>query len=717
MPPVAAAVVAAVSSYAASFSIGSFLLSTAMSMGLSAISRALTPKPKGGNTSFGQSGLTTTVREPLTSRKVIYGQTRVSGPMVFVGGTSDNKYLHMVIVLASHEVQSIDEVWINDYVIPNDWINPTTGLVNQGRYNNIIRIRKYLGGTGQTASPELVSEIDGWTTDHKLSGIAYLYIRMEYNVDAFPGGIPNISAFVRGKKIFDPRVNATSFTTNAALFQYDYLSNSEYGLGAQDDINTSVIQSSANISDEIVDTASKNYTVSAVDTATEIITLSGDVLELYLADRVQVASTGSLPTGLSSSTDYYVIPYQFKDTPRLQLAASFDDAMAGTAINLTTAGSGTITITKTGEPRYHGGGVIDTEPYIEDNLKDLLSATGGLITYVGGKWLIKVAAYAAPTVTLTDDDFIAPISVQTRLSRKDRFNAIKGIFRSILNLDTPSDWPALASTTFAEDDLESIWREYNTPFTQRAQNARRIAKIELLRARQEIAVTAICNLRALQIQCGDNVKVTNARMGWTEKVFEVTNFALTSDGNKEPNFGVKLTLRETDESVYDWNTSEEQDVDPAPNTNLPNAYDVSAVSGVAFNSRSVDTVGGDNFYILSLQWNVHPDTFVTNGGGYEIQFKQSSDSDWKPSFTVPGLVTYSDIASASVGVAFDVRIRAVNNLGVRSSWVTLLGAVAGSGGGVGTTEDWGNFGAGPDTTEDWGDFSSVDTTEDWGAFV
>lgn len=84
---------------------------------------------------------------------------------------------------------------------------------------------------------------------------------------------------------------------------------------------------------------------------------------------------------------------------------------------------------------------------------------------------------------------------------------------------------------------------------------------------------------------------------------------------------------------------------------------------------------------------------------------------------VSGLITYSDITYASVGSPLDIRIRAVNNMGVRSSWVTLLNVIAGSGGGVGSTEDWGNFGAGPDTSEDWGDFSSIDTTEDWGAFV
>lgn len=730
MPPVIAAIGAAAASIGASFTISGFLFSLASSLVLGAISRALTPKPKKPSFgSFGSSnlgGLTQTVREPLSTRKIVYGQTRLGGTLVLVAGTEENKYLHWVIALTDHEVESIDEIWINDYSIPNDWLD-SNGLVTQGRYEGKIRIKKALGYDGQLADADLNAEVPGWTSEHKLRGVAYVYCRFEYDQDKFPGGIPSVSAFVKGKKIFDPRVSAARFTTNAALFQYDYLTNDRYGFNAVSDINETALIASANICDEIIPTTAINYTVSSVDPATDIITISADVLSLVIGDEVEVSSTGDIPGGLAAATKYYAIPYQFKDTPRIKLAATFQDSQDGIAVDITDAGTATITITKTGEPRYHGGGVVDTANQLENNLIDMLTATAGQAIYVGGKWIIKAAAYTAPTVTLDENDFIEPIVIQTMVTRSERFNAVKGVYRTPLNYDVASDWPALVSSTFATQDGDQIFREYDANFTQRPQNARRNAKIQLLKSRQEILFKCVCNLRAMQLQCGDNVMITFEKYGWNEKIFEVTNFSLVNKDNEgAPAFGVQLILRETDASVYDWQTSEEQEIDPAPNTDLPNPFDIQAVTGVAANSRAVKTVDNDTLYIISMQWNEHPDSFVRNNGFFEIQYKTTylppdygvPNPDWLPSFFVSGALTYTDIAQASAGVLYDMRIRAVNNIGVRSEWVSLLGISAGSGGGVTSSEDWGNFVDTFTSAEDWGDFvTSPATAENWGGFV
>jgi len=218
-----------------------------------------------------------------------------------------------------------------------------------------------------------------------------------------------------------------------------------------------------------------------------------------------------------------------------------------------------------------------------------------------------------------------------------------------------------------------------------------------------------------KVQAGDTVYLNNTRLGWSSKAFEVISFKFILGGNGDtPSLGVELNLRETAAAIYDWNTSEESDIDIAPNSNLPNAFDVPAVTGVSFSSRPVDTAQGDQVYALVLQWTASPDLFVTAGGQYEIQFKLSSDMDWRPSFFVSGEVTFADVQQASVNTSYDLRIRAINNLGVRSSWVTILGATVGTSGGVGSTEDWGLFSSSVTSSEDWGLFSSsVTTTEDW----
>ncbi len=80
------------------------------------------------------------------------------------------------------------------------------------------RVRKYLGAAGQTADAGMITNLPGtWTTNHKATGIAYLVVELDYDQDAFQGGIPSISAVVRGMKCFDPRTGTTAWTENPAL--------------------------------------------------------------------------------------------------------------------------------------------------------------------------------------------------------------------------------------------------------------------------------------------------------------------------------------------------------------------------------------------------------------------------------------------------------------------------------------------------------------------
>lgn len=73
---------------------------------------------------------------------------------------------------------------------------------------------------------------------------------------------------------------------------------------------------------------------SAVDTSTEYITIASHGLTTGL--KGQLTTTGTLPTGLSTGTDYFVISI---NANTIQLASSLANAQAGTPINLTSQGS------------------------------------------------------------------------------------------------------------------------------------------------------------------------------------------------------------------------------------------------------------------------------------------------------------------------------------------------------------------------------------------
>lgn len=236
-----------------------FLVSTAMGAALN----ALTPKPNlGGSRGFsiaGESG-------PAVDHQIIYGRTRVGGARVYDASTgTNNNFLHRILVFAGHEIESYDEIYLNDEVVTLDG---TGNVTSPARYDGFVRIKRYFGTTTQTADPDLVSDTADlaadagrWTTNHRLQGIAYLYVRFKYDPDKFPNGVPTVSATTKGKKVYDPRTATTAWSDNPALCLRDYLISS-YGLNQPTTrIEDAAVTTAADICDELV-SGQKRYTCS-----------------------------------------------------------------------------------------------------------------------------------------------------------------------------------------------------------------------------------------------------------------------------------------------------------------------------------------------------------------------------------------------------------------------------------------------------------------------
>ncbi len=227
-----------------------FLISTAMGVALN----ALTPKPSLGATSrgysiAGESGA-------ALDHQIIYGEVRVGGVRVYDASTgTNNEFLHRIMAFAGHEVDSYQEIYLNDEVVTLD-VNGN--VTSPSRYNGFVRIKQYYGTTAQTADADLISETsaltDGrWTSAHRLQGIAYLYVRFKYSADAFPNGIPAVSATIRGKKVFDPRTSTTAWSDNPALCLRDYIA-SDYGLDQPSgSIEDNLVEDAADWCDDTVD--------------------------------------------------------------------------------------------------------------------------------------------------------------------------------------------------------------------------------------------------------------------------------------------------------------------------------------------------------------------------------------------------------------------------------------------------------------------------------
>ena len=278
---------------------------------------ALIPKPKlqGVN-----RGYQTNARGSALDHQIIYGRVKTGGAIIYNEATGvNNKDLHRIIAYAGHEVTSFDEIYVNDEVVTLDG---TGNVISPAKYDGLIRIKEHLGSPSQTADTDLVAESDGlWTTQHTLNGIAYLYIRLSFSSDAFPNGVPEITATIKGKKLYDPRDGTTAWSENPALCIRDYIT-SGYGLGEDAaQLDDTLVSAAANVCDETdTEAGTTRYTCNGAfltsatpyDMLNDLLTSMGGMLwyaqgkwrmkPAYWTEPVLSLTNDDLRSGLSVST-------------------------------------------------------------------------------------------------------------------------------------------------------------------------------------------------------------------------------------------------------------------------------------------------------------------------------------------------------------------------------------------------------------------------------
>lgn len=592
MPPVIIAVAAAAASAAA----GGAVLGALAAMAVSFIgSKLLIKNPKQPQMTSEAAGITSMSRSSTDSLKVVYGERRIAGTVVYIETSDDTNYnngdsvysktnasLHMVLVMAGHEVESIGDIYLEDVKVELDDNGESTESLWKTGDTPAVRIKKFNGVNNLGQFADLRDDAENWTDNHKLEGLSGVYVRLIFNRDVFPNGIPNISAIVKGKKVYDPRTTLTEYSNNAALCVRDYLADPLYGRGA---------------------------TISEID-----------------------------------------------DTSFIAAANICDEV-----INLSPSGT---------EKRYSLNGIIDTEKKPADILTEMMTASAGVLSYTGGLYNFNAGAYVSPIAEIDAGWFAGGIEVQTKPSRKELFNAVKGVFTDPVKNYQPTDFAAVTNSTYeTQDGGEREYRDLELPFTTSAQMAQRIAKIYLEQGRQNVSFTGTYNLRAFKLRIGDRVRVTLDDLGWENKVFHIESWELTNEAE------IRMTLKEDASAVYDWNSGEATVLDLAPNTNLPNPLNISAPANLTLVS------GNDNLYLnkdgtvmsrIKATWNESLDAFAER---YEVQCKKNSDTDWQAVefvSAVEGEEPHCYLFDVQDSESYDVRVRTITMLGVSSAWETSI---------------------------------------------
>lgn len=243
MPPAIIGAAIAIGASAAAAA-GWIATGVALAIGMTAtVAGALLTKTP--NTNFnaykGQQERKQVLRAAAASRTVVYGTTVASGVMTFAeeqpGDQDEDELLHMALVVASHPLEGIGDIWLGD-----DLIQTFEQYVSWEFHND-----------RQTVDPFMRNNCPSWKDDMIGKGIAWLRISFKFNAEKFPSGLPNIKLLKRGRRVYDPRSGYTVFSDNAALVILDYFRT--YLKRSDEHINWEQFKEAANICDEYVSNA------------------------------------------------------------------------------------------------------------------------------------------------------------------------------------------------------------------------------------------------------------------------------------------------------------------------------------------------------------------------------------------------------------------------------------------------------------------------------
>jgi len=319
------------------------------------------------------------------------------------------------------------------------------------------------------------------------------------------------------------------------------------------------------------------------------------------------------------------------------------------------------------QKRFEVGGWIDTKRPIRANLADLATSCRATMINIGGVWKIIIRKQQSVSgLKLTTDNTVegswhylipgsgeVPNSVVVNYIDPDRNYQADSV-----------QWPEPGETNPHLIDDSNFINQMNMdlPFTDDRLRAQQIAMTVLREMREGIAVTVQAKEDMLQAEVGDIVEITQPSPAWVDKPFWVVAT------NYQPMLGViDLILIEFEPTVYDI---ENQFAQPTiPNTGLPDPFTVAAPTGLvltAGDAESIVTADGIRIVRIKMDWTAPVEPFLDH---YEVEAKKNTETDFDSYGTIPKEET-TFFVSPATSELWDVRIRAINTLGVHSAYLT-----------------------------------------------
>lgn len=407
--------------------------------------------------------------DPGTPRKTVFGgPTALANDIRYEEWSGTNQdYLDRIVCVASHEVQSVDEIWIEDR---QAW---TLGGGVTSTFSGYLTVT--IRTVGTSANTIAINGGGSWGSAQRLTGCAYIHLRFKTTGNTktaespFSSSIPQrVTIIGNGAKLYDPRLDTTAG-----------------GSGAQraDDQTTWTWTS----------TTGNNPAL--------------QILYYLLGWKIG----GKLAIGRG-------IPYARIDMASFIAAANLCEE----AVTLAAGGT---------EQRYRSYGVISEADAPSAVLEVLLASCAGTLRDVGGQLSLTILHndLASPVAAFTDGDILGAFNWQGQKGLDESFNQIRGkrTDPSANSLYQLVDYPAVTLTS--PDGLERI-HTFDLAMVQSASQAQRLAKQELQRAQYQGVFSAEFKAIAWKCKVGDPVTLTFSALGFSAKLLRITAQTIRMDG-------------------------------------------------------------------------------------------------------------------------------------------------------------------------------------------
>ena len=320
---------------------------------------------------------------------------------------------------------------------------------------------------------------------------------------------------------------------------------------------------------------------------------------------------------------------------------------------------------------------LDTSKPIIDNVREFLKGCRGYLPYNAGKYNLIIETTGSASITLTEDNIIGGYSLSTP-TKNDRYNrVIVGFVNPDRNFQVDEvQFPPIDDSGLPSADQHATMKtadggfllegRFNFTTITSQYQAEEMAEVILRRSREALSLGINVDFNGYDLAIGDIVNITHSSIGFSAKPFRVIGITFNQD------LTVGLSLVEYQASHYTWATKTQATA--IPSTNLPNPFTIQPPASVTLDDTLIEYNDGTVIVALDVSIGASPDSFIDY---YQVEYKRSTDSDFIIYAQGSGL--NHRVLNVIDQETYDVRVKAVNSLGVSSTYVsaqrTIIGAI------------------------------------------